>query len=112
MRLVLVMVRCQIKVIKKTYHKDLAETYCAIKTGLCSEFEEGQTFVTESPTRPPKEFPCGWAWSDIQKIVLTMMQGGNFGSKFGNWMKNDETMIVCCSDGIRPVIFELKVIDL
>ncbi|MFW9916916.1 MAG: TIGR04076 family protein [Candidatus Thorarchaeota archaeon] len=104
------MAKCQITVLKRTFHEDLAKEYCRRETGICEAFEEGQTFLTEDPIQQPEDFPCGWAWSDINKVVLTLMQGGNFGSSW-NWMKNDESLITCCTDGVRPVIFKVEVIE-
>jgi len=104
------MAKCKISVVKKTFYEDLAKEYCRKETGMCTAFEDGQEFITEHPIKQPPDFPCGWAWSDIQKCVLTLMQGGNFGSTW-QWMKDDDTMIACCSDGIRPVIFKLEMIE-
>lgn len=28
------------------------------------------------------------------------------------WMKEENTMIACCSDGTRPVIFKIERVDL
>ncbi len=45
---------------------------------------------------------CSWAWTDIQKYVLTLARGGNMiGSKPG-------MTVACCSDGYRPVVFLLR----
>lgn len=104
------MAKCKITVLKKTFHEDLANEYVQKKAGMCEAFEDGQEFIVESPTKQPVEFPCGWAWNDIHKGLLTLMQGGNFGSTW-NWMKTDDTLISCCTDGIRPVIFKLEMIE-
>ncbi len=104
------MVKCKITVLRKTFHQDLANEYCRRETGLCEAFEEGQEFITDGPTKQPEDFKCGWAWLDIHRVVLTLMQGGNFGSSW-NWMKTDDTLITCCTDGIRPVIFKVERID-
>ena len=111
------MVKCKITVLKRTFHEDLANEYIQMKTGPCDEFEEGQEFITESPTAKPDSFPCSFAWYDIHKILLTLMQGGTFSKYVGktgkiwNWMKTDNNYITCCTDGIRPVIFKVEVID-
>ncbi|MHA2246798.1 MAG: TIGR04076 family protein [Candidatus Hodarchaeales archaeon] len=111
------MVKCKITVLKRTFHKDLAEEYVQMKTGKCGEFEDGQEFITESPTAKPESFPCSFAWYDIHKVLLTLMQGGNFANYVGktgkiwSWMKTDNSYITCCTDGIRPVIFKLEVLD-
>ena len=111
------MVKCKITVLKRTFHEDLAEEYVQMKTGKCGEFEDGQEFITESPTAKPESFPCSFAWYDIHKVLLTLMQGGNFANYVGKtgkiwkWMKTDNSYITCCTDGIRPVIFKLEVFD-
>ncbi len=111
------MVRCKITVLKRTFHKDLAEEYLQTKTGKCGEFEDDQEFITESPTAKPDNFPCSFAWHDIHRFLLTLMQGGSFDNYVGKtgriwkWMKADNSYITCCTDGIRPVIFKLEVID-
>ena len=33
------------------------------------------------------------------------------GSIMNGWMKEENTMITCCSDGTRPVIFKIERID-
>jgi uncharacterized repeat protein (TIGR04076 family) len=48
---------------------------------------------------------CSWAWADVQKYVLTLARGGNFlGVKPGRF-------ITCCTDGFRPVVFQLERIE-
>ncbi len=111
------MVKCKITVLKRTLHQDLVREYCQREVGLCTAFNDGQEFFTDSPTKQPEDFSCGWAWIDIHRGVLTLMQGGNFGSawqkvfKKWKWMKTDDTLIMCCTDGIRPVIFKIERID-
>jgi uncharacterized repeat protein (TIGR04076 family) len=41
-----------------------------------------------------------------------LLTGGNFSrGVFDGWMKDDRTMIGCCTDGVRPVIFRIEKID-
>ncbi|MBU0937140.1 MAG: TIGR04076 family protein, partial [Spirochaetes bacterium] len=58
--------------------------------------------------RPPEDF-CAWAWTDLQRSIQTLLRGGNFSDT--GWMKADNMLIACCSDGIRPVVFRLERID-
>lgn len=105
------MSQCKITVLKKLFHKDLAKEYCYKDTCPCKVFEVGQEFIAKYPMKEPENFPCSGAWSDISNLVFVLMQGGNFGPLSSwEWMKNDRTMISCCSDGIRPVIFKLELI--
>ena len=100
---------CKITVLKTTLNEDLAEEYCQKEVTPCSMFDKGQEFVTKF--EKPEKF-CEGAWHDIFPYVLTLLAGGNFSEAiFDGWMKDDNTMITCCSDGVRPVIFKLERID-
>ena len=68
----------------------------------CSVFKEGQEFIVGENGDMPEGF-CHWAWNDLYKKVITLMFGGNF-----PWMKEEGTSVSCCTDGLRPVIFELR----
>ncbi|UCE96650.1 MAG: TIGR04076 family protein [Candidatus Bathyarchaeota archaeon] len=68
----------------------------------CNLFKEGQEFIVSENGEMPEGF-CHWAWNDIYKKVITLMYGGNF-----PWMKEKGTSVSCCTDGLRPVIFELR----
>ncbi len=98
--------RCRITVLRRTLHADLAKEYCRDEVTPCASWREGQEFVTTFAK--PHGF-CDWAWNDIHKYVAVLLAGGGFsGAIFDGWMKNDKTMIACCTDGIRPVIFKLE----
>ncbi len=71
----------------------------------CGQFEVGQEFVVGEDGRMPEGF-CHWAWNDIYKVVITLMFGGDF-----PWMNEKGTSISCCTDGFRPVIFEIKRVE-
>ncbi len=71
----------------------------------CSRFKEGQEFTVEEDGLMPGGF-CAWAWNDLNKAVTTLRYGGNF-----PWMNKKGTGVFCCTDGFRPVIFELRRIE-
>lgn len=103
------MARCKITVLKKTINSELAEEYCAGKVAACDCFTVGQEFVCG--LAKPEGF-CDWAWRDIHPMVAVLLAGGNFSSDlFAGWMKDSRTMVGCCTDGIRPVIFRIEQID-
>ena len=54
--------------------------------------------------------PADEAWAAIDRYLFAFVSGGGdfFG---GRWMKDAKTMIACCNDGIRPVVFKLERID-
>jgi uncharacterized repeat protein (TIGR04076 family) len=60
--------------------------------------------LVEEMDEKPEDFACGWAWNDIQKMVLALMAGGNF----RQWMKEENTYIAWCTDGVKPVVFKLE----
>jgi len=103
------MALCKITVVKKMINDDLVKSYCEDSVSSCPRFKEGQEFITE--LEKPEGF-CDWAWNDILKMVMVLLTGGNFSKDiFGGWMKDDKTMIACCTDGIRPVVFKLERIE-
>jgi uncharacterized repeat protein (TIGR04076 family) len=104
------MSNCKITVLKTMLNKDLADEYGGMEIKPCEVFSVGQEFITH-PFDKPAGF-CDWAWNDIYKSLLTISRGGDFSKGFFNkWMKKDNTMIVGCTDGIRPVIFKIERLD-
>jgi uncharacterized repeat protein (TIGR04076 family) len=87
--------------VQKQYQK-----YCGIPIEKCPCFEEGQVFETEY--EKPEGF-CYWAWKDLGPYIAVFLTGGDFTKGlFEGWMKDRDTMIASCTDGIRPVVFEIK----
>ena len=68
----------------------------------CDVFKVGQTFIAEKGGKMPEGF-CPWAWDDFRRIVFMLGFGGNL-----PWAKEEGTNIACCTDGYRPVFFELR----
>jgi uncharacterized repeat protein (TIGR04076 family) len=102
------MKKIQITVVKTLVQKEF-QKYCNVPIEKCPCFSVGQTYFTTY--EKPKGF-CDWAWNDIRPYIVSFLTGGNFSEDFfEGWMKEKDTMIACCTDGIRPVIFELKVIE-
>jgi len=87
------------------YNQDFANQYTQSAAPKCESFEDGQEFIDENMVRPPEDF-CAWAWIDLQRSIQTLLRGGNFSDS--GWMKKDNELIACCSDGIRPVVFKLE----
>jgi uncharacterized repeat protein (TIGR04076 family) len=99
--------KLKIRVLKKTNSKQIfgGDPPAGEPIGACSVFEEGQEFIVGEDGEMPEGF-CHWAWNDLCKKIITLMYGGNF-----PWMKEKGTSISCCTDGLRPVIFELRRIE-
>lgn len=103
------MSKCKITVLRKMFNADYAKEYCVNPdTSVCTAFQEGQTFLLDGANKP--DGFCEEAWSAITRYVFAFISGG--GDFFeGNWMKDGNTMIACCNDGIRPVVFKLERIN-
>ncbi len=97
------MPKCKITVLKRMAHQDLADEYCEPGAVLpCPRFADGQEFLLRFDSLPDESF-CDWAWNDIYKSVVSLMNGGSYPKA-----KDKNTLIACCGDGIRPVVFKLE----
>lgn len=97
------MAKVKIKVLKTTCFKDLALEYGHSENyHACPVFKVGDEFISEDPfgNAMPKGF-CHMAWQSLFMPVSVLAGGGKV-------LGFDEKHIVCCSDGLRPVIFELS----
>ncbi|MBN1265151.1 MAG: TIGR04076 family protein [Anaerolineales bacterium] len=93
----------KITVLRKMENKNLAEEFCLAEIPIpCPHMDEGQEFLVKENKQP--EGFCSSAWQDIHKSFLFIRQGGNF----KGWMKDEDTFITCCTDGLRPVVFEIR----
>lgn len=99
--------RVKITVLKRTDSKQIFGDDPPLGQAIeaCSRLKEGQEFIVEEDILMPEGF-CLWAWNDIFNKVVTLSFGGNF-----PWMKEKGTSVSCCTDGLRPVIFELRRIE-
>ena len=68
----------------------------------CPIHVEGQEFYVHHNYLMPEGF-CPGAWQDIRESVSILHLGGTFYP----WLEENE-MIKCCTDGLRPVIFRLE----
>ena len=99
------MPKVKITVVKLALHQDLVDNYINKERypegfGVCALWTEGQEFVIEGFPEMPKDFPCDWAWADIQRDVAMVLFGANL-----PWMAGEGKALTCCSDGFRPVSF-------
>jgi len=100
--------KVKITVLRKMFNQDFAIKYCKDEAAPCPVFNEGQEFIYEpfGEGKKPENF-CDHAWVDIYTLVFTLASNGSFPT----WMKNENSIIGCCTDGIRPVVFKIERID-
>lgn len=104
------MARCKITVLKKTVNQDLIDEYITDEVkqqgfGACTIFETGEKFYPEDFASIPPGF-CPWAWADIREELFAIGLGGD-----APWMKDKGTILSCCTDALRPVIFKIERIE-
>jgi uncharacterized repeat protein (TIGR04076 family) len=100
--------KCRITVLKRTLHQELADQHLSEnrpKLDKCQVYEDGQEIIIENFPLKPDGF-CDWAWADIQKDVMAVMFGASY-----PWIQQPHTAITCCTDGLRPVIFKVEVVE-
>ena len=73
-------------------------------TPECSRYKVGAEYISKALNMP--EGFCAWAWADIQRDVAHLAMGGEF-----PWIKKKGSMVSCCTDGLRPVVFKLERIE-
>lgn len=102
------MKRVRITVLRKEFYPDLADTYLTEGRGVgpCPLLAEGDVFTYEGGAQMPPDF-CPWAWIDIYRSVSALSAGGSHAP----WNNRDGETILCCTDGIRPVVFQLLALD-
>ena len=97
--------KVKITVLKRMYNADLAEEYRPNIKQPCQACADGQEYVVEGLNCPP-DF-CGWAWSDIHRIVFALQVDG----RFDHWTVDRNIMIATRSDAIKPVAFKVERIE-
>jgi len=122
--------KVKVTVIDKKLYPELQRQYCADPdSGECPCYNIGDEFIferdgdnddfwhmglntlTKTNADPdtvaggPKMPHCSEAWDDISRYIYTGLQGGSI---MNGWMRDENVMICCCSDGTRPVIFKIE----
>lgn len=102
------MKRVKITVLEKHFYEALADAYLTEgrAVGPCPLLEEGDTFVFEGNAVMPEGF-CPWAWIDIYRGVSALAAGATYVP----WNNKDGLQILCCTDGVRPVVFAVEAIE-
>lgn len=99
----------RITVLRKEFYKNFAKAYLTEgeQVGSCPLLNVGDTFLFEGNAQMPEGF-CPWAWIDVYQSVSAISAGATFAP----WNHKDGQTIVCCTDGIRPVVFKVEAVDI
>ena len=123
----------KLTVIDKKLYPELQQQFCTNpNAGACSCYTVGDEFLfcrdngrddfwhmgrntlTRTDGDPEKvaggpNMPhCSEEWDAFSRYIYAGLQGGSI---MRGWMKDENVMITCCSDGTRPVIFKIERID-
>lgn len=124
----------KLTVIDKKLYPELQAQYCADPcAGACPCYNVGDEFLfrrdeeedhfwkmglgtlvktgadPDTVAGGPKLPHCSEAWDAFSRYIYAGLQGGAI---MRGWMREENTMITCCSDGTRPVIFKIERIDI
>ena len=125
--------KVRVTVLKKNLYPELQQAHCADPhAGPCPRYHEGDVFEfyrdgsrddfllygrehlvrTKGDSNTVAGGPqlpfCSEAWDAFVGGTRDGLQGGSI---MQGWMKEENTMIACCSDGTRPVVFQIERID-
>lgn len=104
------MKKVKITVLKTTKQEDLAEEYGIENFPTCPLLKEGEIFYADYAK--PEGF-CDEAWKAIYQYVFALAHGVDENLFYYNdWIRKPGVAIVCCNDGLRPVIFKLEKTDI
>lgn len=94
------MAQCKITVLRCCFDAALKARYVPDPNyGPCPYFQPGQVFFSTGDR--PDGFDCNIGWKSIQDEVQGMCSDAPFFKE----------QVVCCNDGIRPVLFLLEHLD-
>jgi len=97
--------KCKITVIQRSLNQDIIDGYIKKEMRnhtLCSRFKEGDVFFVTSEFEMPDNF-CHWAWADIRKDIMAIINGAQF-----PWFSLNGMTISGCTDWLRPVLFKIE----
>jgi uncharacterized repeat protein (TIGR04076 family) len=93
----------KITVLKKLLLNELVKLYAKQEISECDLFSTGDEFVINSIDYIPEGF-CSWAWADIQRDIAMI----EFNATPEPQLKNINSIVSCCTEGLRPVIFKIE----
>ena len=125
--------KVKVTVLDKKLYPELQHKFCTVpNSGACPCYNIGDEFIfyrdgdkddfwhlglntlvkttgnADEVAGGPKMPFCSEAWDAVSRYIYAGFQGGSI---MQDWMKDENVMIACCSDGTRPVIFKIERID-
>lgn len=103
------MKKCKVTVVKTSFFEDLACQYGEVGVGPCPIHTVGDTFFAHF-NKP--DGLCHEAWKAIHPFVFALLHtDGNEYIYDKGWMNKPGIAICSCTDGLRPVVFKLELVE-
>ncbi|RBQ22964.1 hypothetical protein ALNOE001_12180 [Candidatus Methanobinarius endosymbioticus] len=104
------MKKVKITVLKTTFEEELSKEHDIDGLSTCPIHKKGEIFYGDY--RKPEGF-CDEAWKAIYQHVFALAHGAEDTLFYHeDWIKKPSVAIVCCNDGLRPVLFKLETTDI
>lgn len=87
----------------------LADTFGVSGLGPCPVHAPGQVFYADY-AKP--QGLCDEAWKAIYQYVFALAHGAAGPFYYGDRIGAPGMAVVCCNDGLRPVVFKLETTDI
>ena len=102
--------KVKVTVLDKKLYPELQQQYCDNPiSGACPCYNVGDEFIFYRDEERDDFWHIGLnTLVKTSGYIYTGLQGGSI---MKGWMKRENEMITCCSDGTRPVIFKIERID-
>jgi len=98
--------KIKITPIARTKHDALILQYENPDVPEC-EMVIGKSFYSIN-AQMPNGF-CSSAWQNVYPFVFALASGAK--DFYDGWLKNKESAIIACNDGLRPVSFLIEVVN-
>ena len=100
--------KVKLTVLRRELYSDLVEKYSDGKSvsEKCGLFTDGQVIMIEDPNLAMPEGFCSWAWADLHREIAAMYHGADY-----FWSNKKGSIVACCTDGFRPVVFLIERIE-
>lgn len=98
---------CRIEVIKCNFDEALSNEYAVEGFGPCQVHKTGDVYYANF--MKPQGL-CDEAWKAIHPFVFALCHGAEDFFD-GTWINDPKTVIACCNDGLRPVVFKIERTD-
>ena len=100
------MKKVKITVMKMACYDELIAKYEKPLEHPC-DMHLGQVFVANGWNKPDNF--CESAWQTISPFVMALSYGAK--DIYNGWMKDEDSVMISCNDGFRPVSFLLERLD-